>query len=212
MPSNSLLNSRSLDALEVKKLKANLPPGPEGPEGPPGPPGPAGPSVKLINIFGAYDTTIQNPSTGGVPIKAKFGNAQSTTYIDLDSNGVLTFKENGSYLIHGKGQYGRTSSGGVVLLHFRVMVDSNDGTGAKQVGDSISTELNTSKIIIPIEISFVLNVTNAPYQLYFEVLRDNDSVFKNDGGLFSLLPNVASGQPTWNYSGSASINIERMML
>ena len=170
--------------------------------------GPQGPSVKLIQQLYAYDTTKQTPTGTGPTnaIKAKFGAPKTTTYIDLDALGNVTFKENGNYLIHGKGQYGRDNTADTVLLHFRAMIDFNDGAGAVQVGDSISAEINNKKIVIPIEISFALNVTNAPYTLYFEVMRDSSE--QNDGGLYSFTPTAALG---WNPSGSASILIERLM-
>ena len=172
-----------------------------------GPQGPQGPSVRLIQQLFAYDTTTQNPTGLGQAnsIKAKFGAPQTTTYIDLDALGNVTFKENGNYLIHGKGQYGRGNTANTVLLHFRTMVNFNDGLGAVQVGDTISAEINNKKIVIPIEISFALNVTNAPYTLYFEVMRDSSE--QDDGGLYSFTPTGS----TWNPSGSASILIERLM-
>ena len=181
--------------------------GPQGPQGPEGPEGPQGPSVRLIQQLLAYDTTTQNPTGLGQvnAIKAKFGAPQTTTYIDLDASGIVTFKENGNYLIHGKGQYGRSGTANTVLLHFRTMVDFNDGAGAVQVGDTISAEINNKKVVFPIEISFALNVTNAPYSLYFEVMRDSNET--NDGGLYSFTPTGS----TWNPSGSASILIERLM-
>jgi hypothetical protein len=96
-------------------------------------------------------------------------------------------------------QYGRDNTADTVLLHFRTMVNFNDGSGAVQVGDTISVEINNKKIVIPIEISF------APYTLYFEVMRDSSE--QNDGGLYSFIPTGS----TWNPSGSASILIERLM-
>ena len=108
---------------------------------------PEAPSVRLIQQLFAYDTSTQKPSGTGPlnAIKAKFGAPQTTTYIDLDALGNVTFKENGNYLIHGKGQYGRENSADTVLLHFRTMVNFNDGLGAVQVGDTISAEINNKK-------------------------------------------------------------------
>jgi hypothetical protein len=221
--SNSISKTLSLSRLNINTNTDNVtigedtltellennkgPQGPEGPEGPEGPQGPQGPIVKLIQQLFAYDTTKQTPTGTGPEnaIKAKFGAPQTTTYIDLDASGNVTFKENGNYLIHGKGQYGRENTANTVLLHFRKMVNFNDGSGAVQVGDTISAEINNKKIVIPIEISFALNVTNAPYTLYFEVMRDLSET--NDGGLYSFIPTGS----TWNPSGSASILIERLM-
>ena len=171
------------------------------------PEAPEAPSVRLIQQLFAYDTSTQNPTGKGEVnvIKVKFGAPQTTTYIDLDASGNVTFKKNGNYLIHGKGQYGRENSADTVLLHFRAMLDFNDGLGAVQVGDTISAEINNKKVVFPIEISFVINVTNAPYTLYFQVMRDSSE--QDDGGLYSFTPTGS----TWNPSGSASILIERLM-
>lgn len=210
--SNSISKTLSLSRLNINTNTDNVTIGEDtltellkNNKGPIGPQGPQGPSVKLIQQLFAYDTTDQKPAGTG-PInakKVKFGAPQTTTYIDLDALGNVTFKENGNYLIHGKGQYGRDNTADTVLLHFRTMIDFNDGVGAVQVGDSISAEINNKKIVIPIEISFALNVTNAPYTLYFEVMRDSSQ--QDDGGLYSFTPTG------WNPSGSASILIERLM-
>ena len=49
MTSTSLLDSKFLDALQVNRLKADLPQGPEGPQGPQGPQGPEGPCASNPN-------------------------------------------------------------------------------------------------------------------------------------------------------------------
>jgi hypothetical protein len=212
--SNSISKTLSLSRLNINTNTDNVTIGDdtltellENNKGPQGPQGPQGPSVRLIQQLFAYDTSTQKPSGTGPlnAIKAKFGAPQTTTYIDLDASGNVTFKENGNYLIHGKGQYGRDNTADTVLLHFRTMINFNDGAEAVQVGDTISAEINNKKIVIPIEVSFALNVTNAPHTLYFEVMRDSSE--KDDGGLYSFTPTGS----TWNPSGSASILIERLM-
>ena len=212
--SNSISKTLSLSRLNINTNTDNVTIGDdtliellENNKGPQGPQGPQGPSVKLVHIFFANDTTTQSPNGTGESnaIKIKFGSSQTTTNIDLDNNGNFIFKENGSYLIHLKLQYGRKLTSNTILLHNRTMIDFNNGIGPVQFEDSISIEINNKKLVVPTEISFGLNVTNAPYTLYFQLMRDSSQT--DDGGLYSFIPTNSS----WYASSSASITIEKFI-
>jgi len=154
----------------------------------------------------AYDQVLlassfkdQRPIGQNAPYQVEFGAAQSTSDIDLDVNGNVTFLSDGNYFFEAFGNVERQgNSGGIAQLMYRVLIN---GT---QHGITRGVDLNSVGIMIPITISEPLPKIGVGDVLSFEILRDANGV--NQGALY---PHVISGG-VWTTVPSASITIWKL--
>lgn len=143
------------------------------------------------------NTTNQIPVGTDQPLTLLFTNI-TTPLIDIQ-DGLFTIKENGNYLFTINGQFQRVNSnGGVTFLNYRL----NSSIG--QIGSTQTVELNDNSTTIPFSKSFLLPIKNAPIQLWFELVRNNNSTGagRTDGGLIS----IHSTTTGWRQSPSIGIS------
>ena len=139
-------------------------------------------------------SSSQQPTVVDVPIKAEFGVAQTTTDIDIDVLGNITFKTAGKYIVSPFFQYGRSGSVGTSILLNRYLVN---GT---QAGGSLAAKIDNADTLVPWSSSIQLTASVNDI-LAIEVMRD--STGNNSGGLFAFSPTAAG----WNQAPCASIQI-----
>ena len=149
------------------------------------------------NVLYAASYIDQTPSALDTPLQVKFGAAQNTSTdpVMIDALGNITFNQVGVYLFNGFGNIERQgSSGGVSVLLFRALIDG------VQAGVVKGFELNTTGVMIPYEVTTVINVTEVGTVLTWEILRDSSGV--NQGGMYT---HTASS--SWDNVPSAQIQI-----
>ena len=99
------------------------------------------------------------------------------------------------YLFNGFGNIERQgSSGGTVSLLFRALIDG------VQAGIVKGFDLSSIGIMIPYEITTIINITEAGTVLTWEILRDSSGV--NGGGMYTH-----TTSSSWDNVPSAQIQI-----
>ena len=154
-------------------------------------------SASATSVLYAFSTVNQAPSVLDTPLQVTFGAAQNTATdpVMLDALGNITFNQTGMYLFNGFGNIERQgSSGGVSVLLFRALIDG------VQAGVVKGFDLSSTGIMIPYEITTIINITEAGTVLTWEILRDSSGV--NQGGMYT---HTASS--TWDDVPSAQIQI-----
>ena len=154
------------------------------------------PTVNAVSTVAldAESYVNQLPSATDTPLQISFGNAQTTSIINLQANGTITFVASGYFDIRIRVNVGRTNNTGIAVLLARALVN---GT---QLGPTQSVRMNNAAFNIPLEFTFSI----FPFlgtQLKFEIMRDSSGV--DDGGIFAFDPTL----PGWNNSASADILI-----
>lgn len=140
----------------------------------------------------------QQPTIEDTPVQIEFGPAVNTESdpVMLDSAGVLTFNETGTYRVKISLAVGRTGGAGVSELYARVLVNG------VQAGQSIHFKVGASDTYVAYSDEAWLTIP-AGAVICYEIMRD--SAGNNSGGLFQ-------GSPTpgdWNDNPSAAIRVER---
>ena len=150
-------------------------------------------------LDGVSSTAPQNPAGLGAvnAVQVNFGGAVNTVSdpVMLNSSGVVTINETGTYRIKVALQFGRSGATGTSVLLFRVRVNG------VQAGRSIVTKLGNSN-----DTQYFENDTWITFPagtlLAFDVMRDPTG--SDFGGLFGFT--TATG---WGDAPSAAIRIER---
>ena len=147
-------------------------------------------------LTGFSTAASQNPSAVDTPLQVEFGSGVSTTAATLASNGTLTFNVAGDYIITLFLRFGRTSGAGSAVLLNRFLINGVQGlnSNALKIGDQDT--------ILPFSTSLNVSAT-AGMTFQLQIMRDSAGI--NNGGLFRILPTVAS----WNISPSATIVVSK---
>jgi hypothetical protein len=144
---------------------------------------PIGAGEKLI----AESVADQNPTGLDTPLQVEFGPAQNTDALDLASDGTLTIKETGVYLVFSTYYYSRTSSTGEAHFFIRLLKDGvqqGNPLGIVQTDDDITT---------PIFLSATVAIEGTvPIDYTVECVRDGGGV--DSGGLRSIASTIGWGQ------------------
>lgn len=154
-------------------------------------------SSSATSVLYAFSTANQVPSGLDTPLQVTFGAAQNTSTdpVMLDALGNITFNQTGMYLFNGFGNIERQgSSGGTVSLLFRALIDG------VQAGIVKGFDLSSIGIMIPYEITTIINITEAGTVLTWEILRDSSGV--NGGGMYTH-----TTSSSWDNVPSAQIQI-----
>lgn len=151
----------------------------------------------LGNIFSPLilqqaSTAAQTPSALDTPMQVSFGAAVSSTYINLASDGTLTFLSSAYYQLEFNLAVGRTTAVGDAYLFYRLLLN-----GA-QNGPVYGVRLATQDIALPVKLLFEGQVASGN-TMTVEIVRDSLGI--NNGGLIALAP-VTAG---WSDSASASV-------
>lgn len=150
-------------------------------------------NLAATQVLNGTSFVTQAPSALDTPLIVSFGAAQgsSSTPVQLDAFGKVTFNEDGLYFINGFGSVERQgSSGGVAILLFRAKLNG------VQVSTTKGFHLDTTGIDIPYEVTIPFQAT-AGDVFWFEIMRDSSGT--NQGGLYGHAssggwPNVPSSQ------------------
>lgn len=141
----------------------------------------------------------QVPGVLGTPVKVSFGSALVGTHFDLAANGDIACKVSGSYRVVFFLQAGRTGSGGIANLYFRLLING------VQVGDSVLARLDNAATIVPLRFNLNLDLLVGQV-INVEAVQDASGVAA--GGLFATTPATAG----WNPSPSASVDISNALV
>lgn len=153
-------------------------------------------NLTATQVLNAYSIANQAPASLDSALVVEFGAAQGSTStpVQLDVAGKVTFNEAGLYLINGFGAVWRQgSSGGTAIFGFRAKLNGTVITQPK------TFHIATTNVASPYEITIPFQA-NAGDVFWFEVIRDSSGV--NQGGLYPTA--MASG---WGVSPSSQIQI-----
>tara|TARA_R110000824_G_scaffold344886_1_gene531539 strand:+ start:7180 stop:7806 length:627 start_codon:yes stop_codon:yes gene_type:complete len=141
----------------------------------------------------------QEPAGLDVAMNVEFGAAfgSPASPVEMNSAGLVTFNQAGSYTVRVIFQYGRTGSQSQANLHARLLLN-----GA-QLGNSVSASVDTAGILIASSITSTINASIGDTVSY-QLVRDSSGA--DQGGLFASVVSAVG----WNFSPSASIVIERL--
>lgn len=152
-------------------------------------------------VLNAQSTLIQAPSSLDTPLQVTFGAAQgsSSTSVQLDALGNITFNESGLYIINAYGSVERQgSSGGTAVFLFRGLLNNIQASSVK------AFHIDTPNVASPYEITVPLQA-NVGDVYKFQVMRDSSGV--NHGGLY---PHINLGG--WSNVPSTEILIWKISL
>jgi len=150
-------------------------------------------------VLNAQSTVAQEPSALDTPLQVTFGAAQgsSSTPVQIDALGNVTFNEAGLYLVNGYGSVERQgSSGGTAIFLFRGLLNGTPVTSVKAFHIATTNEAVPYELTVPFQV-------NAGDVFTFEVMRDSSGV--NHGGLY---PHTNLGG--WSNTPSTEILIWKM--
>jgi hypothetical protein len=147
-------------------------------------------------LSGFSSAGSQNPSALDTPLQVEFGAGTATTNATLNSSGTLTFNVAGDYIITLFLRFGRTSGAGTAILLNRFLINGVQGL------NSNALKIPDGDSVIPFSTSLNLTAT-AGMTFQLQIMRDSAGI--NNGGLFRILPTVAS----WNLSPSATIVVNK---
>ncbi len=134
--------------------------------------------IEATLVLNANSTVIQAPSALDTPLQVTFGAAQgsSSTPVQIDALGNVTFNEAGLYLINAYGSVERQgSSGGTAIFLFRGLLNGTQVTTVKAFHIATTNEALPYEITVPFQV-------DAGDILTFQVMRDSSGV--NHGGLY----------------------------
>lgn len=157
-------------------------------------------NTSYTSVLVATSTVTQAPSSLGVAQQVTFGAAQKTSSdpVMIDSNGLITFNQTGTYILNGFGNLERQgSSGGVAIILFRFLVNGTQATSTKGI------HLDTTGVSIPYETTMPVTITTAGTTVSFQIMRDASGV--NYGGLY---PHTNTSG--WSNVPSAEVNIWKL--
>lgn len=138
----------------------------------------------------------QNPSSVDTPLQVVWGTASNTS-VDVASNGVITFLEDGLYYLTFNLNFGRTTGAGTVILAVRFLVNG--------VASGITQKftMSDSTASIPFCASDWLSAS-ASDTITAQIIRDSAGI--NNGGL--LTTDITLGD--WADAPSAAISIQKI--
>ena len=130
------------------------------------------------------------------PLQVTFGSAQTTTDVNLASNGTVTFNTPGNYIVTFILRFGRTGGAGTSVILNRIKLNGLQGLNTN------TCSFDSANITVPFSATLGFNVT-AGTTLTMEIMRDSSG--NNSGGLIATTPVLAS----WNISPSATIIVSK---
>lgn len=142
------------------------------------------------------DMTNQVPTTLNTALQIKFGATVNNSYIFLDTDGTIKFKQAGHYHIEVRLQVGRIGVTGTSLLLVRCLKNN------VQYGGGSAFKLADSDVLFPCVAILHLD-TAIDDTLKFQILRDASG--DNSGGLYMTDPSDG-----WNNVPSANITITKI--
>ena len=166
--------------------------------------GPDGSSAKLATpdlprtIFTAESLDDQAPEALDSPIQISFGDAINgpSDPAQLSAAGDITINLPGRYRFNMRLQVGRTGTGNVAWLFFRVLIDGS------QPGKSILVKLDDANADLPFQFDLTLDLL-AGQVISAEFYRDSQG--NNSGGLITETP-VLGG---WEMNSSSALELIR---
>ena len=156
-------------------------------------------NLTATQVLNGVSTAIQAPSALNSPIVVSFGAAQgsSSTPVQIDAGGTITFNEAGLYIVNGFGAVERQgSSGGTAYFLFRGTLNGTQVTATK------AFHIASTNVSTPYEVTIPFQA-NAGDLFRFEVMRD--SAGTNAGGLY---PTTTLGG--WGVAPSSQIQIWKL--
>lgn len=143
--------------------------------------------------------TDQVPVALGTPLRVSFGPASVGTHFDLAEDGSISCKVSGNYRVVIFLQAGRTGSGGVANLYFRLLYNG------VQVGTSVLARLDNAATIVPLRLNLNLDLVVGQI-VTIEAVQDASGIAA--GGLYATAPSTAG----WAQSPSATIDISDVLV
>lgn len=150
-----------------------------------------------VVVLSGADTTIQNPTGIGAPLKITFGAAQANPEVSVNALGDISIDVTNEYFFRFEYQPGRNNNGGVAEIYFRVLVDG------VQTGESIKASLNVLNDDFPVVVSTPPLDLISGQVVTAEMVRSITG--SNDGSLFPNAP-VQAG---WTDAPSALVTVTR---
>lgn len=149
-------------------------------------------------LTGFSTAATQNPTAVDTPLQVEFGAGGATAAATLAPTGTLTFNQAGDYIVTLFLRFGRTSGAGGAILLNRFLINGVQGL------NSNALKIADQDTVIPFSTSINLTAT-AGMTFQLQIMRDSAGI--NNGGLFRILPTVAS----WNLSPSATIVVSKFV-
>jgi hypothetical protein len=147
-------------------------------------------------LTGFSTAASQAPAALDTPLQVEFGSGSTTIDATLASNGTLTFNTAGEYIVTLFLRFGRTSGAGAAILLNRFLINGVQGL------NSNALKIADQDTVIPFSTSINITAT-AGMTFQLEIMRDSAGI--NNGGVFRILPTVAS----WNLSPSATLVVSK---
>lgn len=156
--------------------------------------------VKEVEVLRAAATTTQAPSALDTAFNVAFGAAQfsATDPVMINSAGLVTFNQAGSYAVRIKLQCGRTGATGTSILLSRIRL------AGTQIGSPAVAKMTQAEVIFATESRVVINPTAGQT---FDVQIMRDSAGSNFGGLYPQAATVTA----WGTAPSALLVISRLV-
>lgn len=147
-------------------------------------------------VLSSFSGANQQPASVDTPLQVTFGSAQTTTDVNLASNGTVTFNTAGNYIVTFFLRFGRTGGAGTSVILNRILLNGLQGLNTN------TCSFDNTSITIPFSATLGFNVTPGT-TLAMEIMRDSSG--NNSGGLLATTP-ILSG---WNISPSATIIVSK---
>ncbi len=155
-----------------------------------------GKSDKPIIVLQSSDITDQVPVALNTALQIKFGTTVNNTYIFLDTDGTILFKQAGHYHIETRLQVGRVGATGTSLVLSRCL--KND----VQYGGGSAFKLDDAEVLFPC-VAIIHADIAVDDTFKFQIIRDASG--NNSGGLYMTDPSDG-----WNNIPSANITITKI--
>ena len=149
-----------------------------------------------VIVLQSSDLTNQVPTALNTALKVKFGATVNNTYVFLDTDGTVTFKQAGHYHVEVRLQVGRTGVTGTALLLARCVKNG------VQYGGGSAFKLADSEVLFPCVANLHLDI-EVDDTFYFQIIRDASG--DNSGGLYMTDPSDG-----WSDIPSANITITKI--
>lgn len=152
-------------------------------------------------IINASSFNNQNPVGTDNPLQIEFGPAVNnlTDPVQMDANGLVTINQTDEYAVSFFFEYGRSGSGNVSWLFWRLKVNG------VQSGNSVFAKLDGSNDDVPVQFEIARKFNEDDF-FTVELMRDSQG--NNSGGLLSETPTPID----WNPAPSANIVIRRVVI
>jgi hypothetical protein len=155
--------------------------------------------VGYQQVLSGFSTSAsQAPAALDTPLQVEFGAGVATAAATLAANGTLTFNIAGDYIVTLFLRFGRTAGPGTSILLNRFLINGVQGLNSNAV------KLPDQDSIIPFSTSLNVAAT-AGMTFQLQIMRDSAGI--NNGGLFRILPTVAS----WNLCPSATVVVSKFV-